>query len=248
MESATELAGVALADHAGVLATVTASRRRRHCETIAPSVQFACRQAEVSLSDIDAVAVDVGPGLFTGLRVGLATAKALAFALDVPVVVATSLEVLAHGAARYGARGAGAPEGLVAPGDPLVVPVVDARRGEVFSARFRCTGTVAVQLGDDALSTPESLAVDLAALGEPCVCVGDGARRYAEILQGAPGVRVAGPGAIHPDVGALATLGVDRLVAGATSPAEAVVARYLRQADVRINWEQRLVPRPGSGT
>ncbi|MHB8329395.1 MAG: tRNA (adenosine(37)-N6)-threonylcarbamoyltransferase complex dimerization subunit type 1 TsaB, partial [Acidimicrobiales bacterium] len=70
MESATELAGVALADHAGVLATVTASRRRRHCETIAPSVQFACRQAEVSLSDIDAVAVDVGPGLFTGLRVG----------------------------------------------------------------------------------------------------------------------------------------------------------------------------------
>ena len=71
-------------------------------------------------------AVDVGPGLFTGLRVGVGTVKALAFALELPVVTATSLEVLAHAVARSGPAGG-----------QLVVPVVDARRGEVFSARFR---------------------------------------------------------------------------------------------------------------
>ena len=80
----------------------------------------------VALADLDLLGVDVGPGLFTGLRVGVGTVKALAFALGLPVATATSLEVLAHALA-----GSGAADGR------LLVPVVDARRGEVFSARFR---------------------------------------------------------------------------------------------------------------
>ena len=167
VESATELAGVALADEAGVLATATVSRGRRHAESIAPAIDFVCRRAGVGLSSLDAVGVDVGPGLFTGLRVGVGTAKALAFALERPLVAVGSLDVLAH---AVGASG-------VAPGT-LVVPVVDARRGEVFVARLRTTADGLAWEQADVRRTPEALAAEL---GGPGRARRDGGERGAPL-------------------------------------------------------------------
>ena len=132
VESATETAAVALIDDDGALGSFVLARGRRHTETIVPAIDDLCRRVGVALAELDVLAVDVGPGLFTGLRVGVGTVKALSFALDLPVVTASSLEVLAHAVA-----GAGADDGR------LLVPVVDARRGEVFSARFRVTAATA---------------------------------------------------------------------------------------------------------
>ena len=75
----------------------TVERGRRHVETIVPAISFVCRSAGVALRDLEAVAVDIGPGLFTGLRVGISTAKAMGLALDVPLCGATSLEVAGPG-------------------------------------------------------------------------------------------------------------------------------------------------------
>ena len=81
IESSTLAAGCAIGGHEGVLAMAQVGRGRRHAESLAPQVQFICAQAQVELSEISVIAVDVGPGLFTGLRVGIATAKAFAHAL-----------------------------------------------------------------------------------------------------------------------------------------------------------------------
>ncbi|HUO49006.1 MAG TPA: hypothetical protein VMU09_09250, partial [Acidimicrobiales bacterium] len=144
------------------------------------------------------------------------------------------LEVLAHAV-----TGAGLAAGTV------VVSVVDARRGEVFWAPFEAKGGTATQVGEDALASPEALAEALAALARPCVLVGDGALRHAEMLGGVDGVELAGDGFAHPPVATLAMLGRDRLAAGAVVEERAVTARYLRDADVRINWETRQT-RPGA--
>lgn len=247
VESATESAGVALAGESGVLAAVTVGRGRRHGESIAPAVQFVCACAGVALGELDALAVDVGPGLFTGLRVGVATAKALGFALDLPVVTATSLELLALGAARAGAAGTGHGDGTGDGNATVLVPVVDARRGLLFSARFVVSGGDVERVGDECLCSPDELVAELRGLGgsgSHCLCLGDGARRYAELLAGVPGVALGGPATVHPDAGVLAELGVRRHAAGLAVPVAAVEAHYLRQADVRINWEQRIGPRP----
>jgi tRNA threonylcarbamoyladenosine biosynthesis protein TsaB len=228
VESATELAGVALADDAGVLATATVSRGRHHAESIAPAIQFVCRRAGTTLSALDAVGVDVGPGLFTGLRVGVGTAKALAFALGRPLVGIGSLEILAHAVATSGA----------APG-MLVVPVVDAKRGEVFSARLRTTDSGVSWEGDEVRRAPEVLAAELAGLGEPFVLAGDGARRYRAALGGIPGAVVAGHALDFPPPGVLAMMTVARAAAGEGQDSAAVLPRYLRDAETRINWETR---------
>ena len=127
IESATDAAGVALADVGGTIVAATLSRGRRHAETIAPAIQYCCTTAGLALSQVDAVVVDAGPGLFTGLRVGVGTAKALAYALERPIVALTSLEVLARAVAQSSSSGA---EGV------RIIPVLDARRGEVVSAEF----------------------------------------------------------------------------------------------------------------
>ena len=98
IESSTDAAGVALADDLGTLAQATLGRGRRHAETVAPSIRSCCEAAGVKLAQVEAVVVDIGPGLFTGLRVGVGTAKALAYALGIPLVAVSSLEVLAQAA------------------------------------------------------------------------------------------------------------------------------------------------------
>jgi len=239
VESATELAGVALAEEAGVIATATVSRGRRHAESIAPAVEFVCARAGTPVRDIDGICVDVGPGLFTGLRVGIGTAKALAFALGIPAVPVTSLEILARALAGAGA-GAGT----------LLVPVVDAKRGEVFSAVFRVDDETEVeQVAEEHLCSPEELAACVSKLGEPFVLAGDGALRYSEMLRALPGATMASTALSSPPVGVLATIGVARLGAGLGLEAAEIAPTYLREADARIHWEQRLPPRepPCSG-
>lgn len=251
VETATDTAGVALADEHGVLGSVSVGGGRRHGESVAPAVQFVCARAALSLAELDAVAVDVGPGLFTGLRVGLGTAMALGFALGRPVVEVGSLELLAVAAARWLARGEDA--------ERLLVPVVDARRGLLFSSRFSMlragagdsgvTGAEVARAGEDRLVHPDELAGELAELvgsGKAIACVGDGALRYRELLETA-GAVVFSAGR-SPDAAVLAQMGVARLGAGAGVAAEAVTARYLRPADVRINWETRRPARAVTGS
>ena len=95
IETATTQVGCAIGGHEGVLASTHSARGKRHAESLTPAIEFTCRQARVELSEIGLVAVDLGPGLFTGLRVGIATGKAIAQALRVPMIGVTSLDLLA---------------------------------------------------------------------------------------------------------------------------------------------------------
>ena len=121
IESATARAGVALGTPDGVVASAQVTRGPRHAEVLVPAVEWVCAQAGVELAGVDAIAVDVGPGLFTGLRVGIATANGLAQALGKPMVAVSSLDLLAHAYKHAG---------------PDIVSVIDARRGEVYAARY----------------------------------------------------------------------------------------------------------------
>jgi tRNA threonylcarbamoyladenosine biosynthesis protein TsaB len=93
--TSTNQVGCAIGGHEGVLAQVHSARGKRHAESLAPSIDFVRQQARIDLDEIGCVAVDVGPGLFTGLRVGIAAGKAMAHALRVPMVGVASLDLVA---------------------------------------------------------------------------------------------------------------------------------------------------------
>jgi tRNA threonylcarbamoyladenosine biosynthesis protein TsaB len=143
-DTATEVATSALVDGREVL-----GERVSHARTLLEDVDALLRQGGAHPRDLDALAVGVGPGSFTGVRIGLATARGLALALDLVGAGVSTLDALAAGA-------------------PGAVPVIDARRREVF----------ALVDGEPAVLAPADL--DLPA---GTVCVGDGARRYRALLE-----------------------------------------------------------------
>jgi tRNA threonylcarbamoyl adenosine modification protein YeaZ len=95
ISTSTKQVGAAVGGHEGVLASSHSARGKRHAENLAPAIDFVRRQARIELDEISAVAVDIGPGLFTGLRVGVAAANAVAHALRVPMIGISSLDLLA---------------------------------------------------------------------------------------------------------------------------------------------------------
>ena len=241
IETATDLVGAAV--HAGDGGVVERSHvgGRAHAELLAPVIEEVCAMAGCTLGDLDGLAVDVGPGLFTGLRVGVATAKALGQALGLDVVGVTSLDVLAAAARELAGTDRAA----------RVVTVVDARRGEVFAAAYDFTGggvdadVDPASVRDDRAEAlaPGDLAGwldDLATSGRVLV-VGDGAVRYLELLAPRPGMDLGLAETIAaPAPAVLARLAVRRLAAGTLpTPPGDVVPDYRRHADAKINWEER---------
>jgi len=226
IETATETVGVAVRTPAGVQAEFALTGRRRHVETLTPALEHLLVQVGLVPEDLGVVAVDIGPGLFTGLRVGVAAAKALAQSLGIGVVGATSLDILVAGAAGAGHRG-------------LVLACVDARRGEVFATvrEVDAAGVVAAEPIAPGLFTPADLVAGLGGLGgAPVRAVGDGALRYGGTLEAVPGVQPVAALSFPPPA-ALLALALARHEAG-QSPVEpcSVVPLYMREADARSNF------------
>ncbi len=213
--SSTGLVGVAIGRGDVVLAHRHAATDRRHAEELTPMLAAVLADAAVRVDDLDGIVVDVGPGRFTGLRVGVAAARTLALVGDLPVVPVTSLESLATDGAATAGAGAG---GCVA--------VVDARRAEVFVQRFVDGAPVAAAVS----LSPEAAA---ALVVEGDVVCGDGADRYPEAFAGATVV----PG-LEPSAATMLALAADR----PGRPGPEVEPAYLRDPDVQINIKTRHTP------
>lgn len=224
IETATVQAGCAIGGHEGVLAEAHSARGKRHAENLVPAIDFICGQAGIDLAEIGLVAVDVGPGLFTGLRVGVATAKAIAFARRVPMIGVPSLDLLAF-PVRFSNR--------------LIVAAIDARRGELYYAFYRQVPGGVQRLGEHLLGTPEDLASELLATGEEVLLVGDGAHRYSEAFEGLAKVEMVDVGNSHPSAASLVQLAHARALREDFERPEAIEPIYLRRPDAEINWATR---------
>jgi tRNA threonylcarbamoyladenosine biosynthesis protein TsaB len=229
IESATETVGVAVRTESGARAAFTLQGRRRHVETLAPALDHLLAQVGLAVTDIDVVAVDLGPGLFTGLRVGVAAAKGLAQALGIGIVGLSSLDILTRAAAQLGHGG-------------YLLAAVDARRGEVFATVREWRGGASP--GEDVVAAglfaPTALAQALHELGGvPVVGVGDGVQRYAEVLGTVPGVSCVMEALDSPPPLTLLAMATELIEAG-TPPVEPqlVVPLYMREADAKSNFAQ----------
>jgi tRNA threonylcarbamoyladenosine biosynthesis protein TsaB len=181
-DTATPFVSVALHDGQDVVVELKSDRPMKHGEQLAPLIEQAFRQAGITRQDLTAIGVGVGPGPFTGLRVGLMTARTLAYVLEIPVYGVCSLDVLAVEAVDSGA---------VTAGDFLVA--TDARRKEVYVARYDERGT---RLTGPVVDKPAALATDGPVVGE-------GAALYPEAFP-------HGTGPAAPSAGWLARVVTDR--------------------------------------
>jgi len=221
LETATESAGVALLRDGELLAERTLPARRQTSETLLPALLGLLADHGLGVDALDAFAVSIGPGSFTGLRVGVATVKGLAFGERRCVAAVPTLAALA--ATRAASPG-------------LVAAVLDARRGEVYAAAHRGGDLLAPPLWGPSVLRPESLAARLEAGWS---VVGDGVPVVAKAVRARLGDRVelVGPPAGRADAAAVGRLGALALAAGkGIAPAE-LAPDYGRRAEAE---ERRL--------
>ena len=167
LDSTAEVCSVAVCEDNKPLSEITVNTGNTHSQTLLPAVEQALRLAELTLDDVDAFACSVGPGSFTGVRIGVATVKGLAYSKNKPCIAISTLEALAR---NLGDR------------DGIICPVMNARRNQVYNALFECkNGAVCRICPDRAISIAE-LDDELSAYTQPVYLCGDG---YDITLKGA---------------------------------------------------------------
>jgi tRNA threonylcarbamoyladenosine biosynthesis protein TsaB len=214
IETSTVFGGVAVVSRSGEpYGEISLRNQESHSERILPAVEWLMTTLGFPLRDISAVAVSSGPGSFTGLRAGIATAKGLAFSLGVQLFGIPTLEALA----------ANAP-----PDEGPVCAVLNARRGEVFSALFHSGPAGTKRVGPDSLAPAAALA---GRLPSGCLVVGESAPLEPWAPSGPQSFRYAPTQLNHPRASTIAFLGSVALAEGRDSEISTLMPRYLRPSD-----------------
>jgi tRNA threonylcarbamoyladenosine biosynthesis protein TsaB len=217
IDTSTPMATVALLHGAEVLAEGE-RRVTTHSERLLVTIDEVLRAGGVALATVDAIACGRGPGSFTGLRIGLATAKALAWSASKPLVCPSSLAALVGNLADRRPR------------PPLTVPCIDARRGEVFAGFFGAGG----EIEPEAVLEPQALAQKIR--GRDAVILGDGAAAYRHVFKG---IELAADDRHAVRAREVGRLALARLKRGDVEDTGAVEPTYLRASDAETGRKRR---------
>lgn len=200
-----------------------AMRHGNHAAVVLPLIDTLLRQSGRTLADVSAFAVALGPGSFTGLRVGLSTVKGLAYGTEAPVVGVPTLAAVA---------------GRVNDRDGFICPFLDARKKEVYGALFLRRAGKLERVSDDAVAAPESViaAASDRAGGEPCLFIGDAILPYGDLVRAALGTRgVLTAGGEYPSAAASAAfLAEEKIRRREIDPIGPLAPLYLRPSEAEL--------------
>lgn len=184
-----------------------------HSQTAMPMVEALLKRTGASLGEVDVLAVSAGPGSFTGLRIGIAAVKGLAMGLGKPCAAVSTLEGLAHNLTAF---------------DGVIVPAMDARRSQVYTARFSCRDGIVSRLSEDAALSVDELRESIRGTGAPVMLVGDGAALCQRAMGDLPRVHLAPEALRHQRASSVASVAARLAGEGKLCGAGALAPRYLR--------------------
>lgn len=225
IDTSSQVASVAILEDEKLLGEMTINHPRTHSQKLMPIIETLCSSLDLKISDMDRIAVAGGPGSFTGVRIGLSAAKALAHPFNLPVVMISSLKGLAYNLPGY---------------DGVVCPVLDARRGEVYTAAFRWqSDSLITMIDDQPMLLSDLLERFKDGHAQRIVFLGDAAEKFKEQIQNELGARavIAPPSHGMQKASSIA-------MAALRNPDQAVKydevkANYLRRSEAEVTWEKK---------
>lgn len=234
IDSSGIVASVAIVDDKNVISEFTVNNKQTHSQTLLPMIDKVVQMSEIPLESIDAIAVASGPGSFTGLRIGSATAKGFGLALAKPVISVPTLDGLAYRAADFGG---------------IICPIMDARRGQVYTAAYRMeSGCLNCVIGQKAVDIREILS-ELSDLGENVLFLGDGVEVHRGIIE----EEMAAEFSFSPvhmskqSAAAVASLGIVYYGEGRYESAGEHKPVYLRKSQAEREREEKIVEKQQTG-
>jgi len=223
IETSTLLGGIAVADDSsGLIAETRLNVKSTHSERLMTAVDHILKQSGLNISDMDAFAVAIGPGSFTGLRIGLSTVKGFSYATGKPIVSVPTLEAFAWNFPYSGYP---------------VCPMLDARKKEVYAALFQWESEGFIRVIEETSARVNMLLEEVVRLTEgKIVFTGDGALLYRNEIIGALGERAvfASPDKMVPSPANVASLGIRKVLKGEFSEPVSLVPIYIRKSEAEM--------------
>ena len=215
LETSAKCASCAVTDNGRVLASAFVNTAQTHSQTLMPMVTETLSVAGISVAQLDGIAVAAGPGSFTGVRIGVATAKAMAQAAQKPCIAVSTLEALAYSSRYF---------------DGIIAPILDARRNQVYNALFDCKKGNATRMTRDRALALSELLEELKELNRDVIFMGDGTLVFENEIREALGERAFfAPKTTRMNLaGAVAELGLEKFKAGETVAYGELVPEYVR--------------------
>lgn len=217
IDSSALVASVALADKEVIIAEYTMNLKRTHSQTILPMIDEMFKMTGVNKADLKAIAVTNGPGSFTGLRIGAATAKGIALAQNIPVIGVSTLKTMAYNF-NYCNR--------------MICPMLDARRNHVFTGLYKCETTEVETIIKDTTLPKEKMIEKINIIGEPVIFIGDGVELHRNYIEENINVEYHF-GKQHVNrqrAASLAAIAYDKLNNGEIENADTFAPNYLRMS------------------
>ncbi len=215
---------LALSDGESCISQVQQSKPDTHSARLLGTIDTLFKESGWKLQEVEGIAVAIGPGSFTGLRIGLATAKGIALSLGIPIVGVSSLKSLSI-------NGSDAEENILT--------LIDARRGELYAAFWRKDGkSISKPIMDECVLSPERLVEEVNRNSMTCYAVGDGALEYQEFLNESLSdkIKIADGEELLPKAHNLALLALEKFESGVCDDLSKLVPNYVRQSDAEIGF------------
>lgn len=225
IESSSLVASVAIVEDETTMAEYTVNFKKTHSQTLLPMIDEMVKLLEIDLSTVDAIAVSGGPGSFTGLRIGSATAKGLGLALHKPLIHVPTLDATAYN--LYGT-------------EALICPIIDARRNQVYTGIYRFRESFEIVHGQDAMDIDGLIGI-LNSMGEPVIFLGDGVPVFRSRIEETLTVRALfAPAHVNRQrASAVAAMGAVYFKEGKTETAMEHKPDYLRKSQAEREREER---------
>ena len=246
IDSSGNVASVAYVADGTLIAEYTINNKKTHSQTLLPMIDEIMKQEGMNPGDIDCIAISAGPGSFTGLRIGSATAKGLGLALNKPIAEVSTLDALAYN--LYGNEGC------------IICPIMDARRQEVYTAAYEFAGVSSDTAGSNGTmyglrciieeqAVPLKEMLDkLKVLGRRVIFNGDAVPVYKDIIEeyyDAPH-SYANPASMYQRAASVAALGECRFLKGEVTDADLHSPVYLRKSQAEREMEEGKLKAPGT--
>jgi len=219
LDTSTLAGSIALLEDNQLRAGITLNLKRKHTERLLPSLDWLFSELGISPEKIDLLGVGIGPGSFTGLRVGLATAKGLALSLNLPIIGISSLFALAWQVRFWSGK---------------ILALLDARKGQVFAQFFQGGDNLTI-ISEPRAIFPSQLIEEIT---EPTLAVGEGFRAYSEIFSQKKNLIYAGEEFDYPRAEIIAHLAYERFQKGERDSLDELVPLYLRPSDAELKMSK----------
>ena len=227
LDSSGLTASVAIQIEGKLAAEYTVNNKKTHSQTLLPMIDEIMRSEGMDPKDLDGIAISAGPGSFTGLRIGSATAKGLGLALDIPLVNVPTLEGMAFN---------------LSGSDKLICPIMDARRNQVYTGVYDVSGERPVPVKEQCAIDVAELVDCLNEMGRDVVFLGDGVPVYKGVIQEKikVGYSFAAPGNDRQRAASVCALAGIKAQAGETESADEHRPEYLRASQAERERSERL--------